>query len=274
MKDQGFPLTETRYDEAGFDGLLKMQRDHFWYRGRHRFLLNMMRKVIFQYYGADHALKAIDMGGGCGGWIEYLQLHDPGRFEEIALGDCSIRALSLAESVVGPEVRRFQMDLLDLSWKNEWDVVFLLDVIEHIPDHEEALRQVGKSIRPGGLIFVTAPAFSSLWSYNDTLAGHQRRYRKHDFKELSNRVGLKFLRANYFMFFLSPLLALSRLLNRPPKQANREQLRSHINRTHKTPIYPINEILFKLFSIESWMVNYVPPPWGTSVLAIFQGIEE
>jgi len=27
------------YNESGFQTLLTMQKDHFWYRGRHRFLL-------------------------------------------------------------------------------------------------------------------------------------------------------------------------------------------------------------------------------------------
>ena len=37
---------EAEWDEAGFDVLRKMQSQHFWYLGRHRFLLSMMKRML------------------------------------------------------------------------------------------------------------------------------------------------------------------------------------------------------------------------------------
>ena len=108
------------------------------------------------------------------------------------------------------------MDLLDIVWSEEWDVVFLLDVLEHTPDRGEVLRQIRKSMRPGGLLFVTTPALTCFWTYNNELAHHQRRYCAQDFEDLATYVDLDLLRANYFMFFLSPALLLSRILFHPP----------------------------------------------------------
>jgi 2-polyprenyl-3-methyl-5-hydroxy-6-metoxy-1,4-benzoquinol methylase len=277
VEDQGIFVPHRRphhrndeYDEMGFDMLIRMQREHFWYRGRHKLLLNVLKKEISRHFGKPKDLRAIDMGGGCGGWLEYIHTHNPNLFSKLALGDSSIRALSLAEPVVGGFASRYQLDLLDLNWHEEWDVVFLLDVLEHISDHEEALRQIYKSMRPGGLLFVTTPALKFFWTYNDQIARHQRRYSRQDFLTLGQQLNLEVLRTEYFMFFLSPALLLSRMLFRPHKSATPEQLRNHLMQTHSIPAKPINSLLTNLFSIEAALVNSVKFPWGTSILAVLK----
>jgi 2-polyprenyl-3-methyl-5-hydroxy-6-metoxy-1,4-benzoquinol methylase len=261
---------EDEYDETGFDVLIRMQREHFWYRGRHKLLLNSLTREISRRHGNAGVLRAIDMGGGCGGWLEYLHSHAPGLFLELALGDSSVRALTLAQAVVASFAPRYQIDLLDLPWSDEWDVVFLLDVLEHIPDHMTVLRQVRKCLKPGGLLFVTTPALRHFWTYNDELAHHQRRYSKNDFVNLGESADLKLLSTDYFMFFLSPVLLLSRLLSRSPSSATPEQRREHLAQTHRTPARPINKILEIIFSLEATILNHVSFPWGTSILAVFQ----
>ena len=258
------------YDETNFEVLIQMQREHFWYRGRHRLLLNVLKKDILRHCGKTDGMRPIDMGGGCGGWLEYLHTHNFGMFDELALGDSSMRALSLAEPLVGSFATRYRIDLLDLGWRERWDIVFLLDVLEHIPDHEEVLRQVRRSMRPGGLLFVTTPALKFFWTYNDELAHHQRRYSKQDFRALGKQAHLELLRTEYFMFFLSPALLFSRILFRPPASATPQQLQNHLVRTHRTPARLINELLTTLFSIEAALVNFVNFPWGTSILTVFK----
>ncbi len=258
------------YDETGFDVLIRMQREHFWYRGRHNLLLNVLKKEILRHYGKAESLRAIDMGGGCGGWLEYIHTHNSGMFRELALGDSSIRALSLAEPVVASFATRYQIDLLDLGWCEEWDIVFLLDVLEHIRDHEAVLRQVRRSMRPGGLLFVTTPALKFFWTYNDELSQHQRRYSKQDFRALGKQAHLELLRTEYFMFFLSPALLLSRILLRPSASATPKQLQDHLARTHSIPAKSINELFTKIFSLEATMVEFVNFPWGTSILAVLK----
>ena len=210
------------------------------------------------------------MGGGCGGWLEYVHAHNPGIFRELALGDSSMRALSLAETVVGSFATRYQIDLLDLNWHEEWDIVFLLDVLEHISDDEKVLQQIYRSMRPGGLLFVTTPAIKFFWTYNDDFTHHQRRYSSHDFRILGKQTGFELLRTDYFMFFLSPALLFSRILFRPPESATSEQLRNHIKQAHNIPAQPLNRLLTNFFSIEAAIINFVNFPWGTSILAVFK----
>src|SRR6266568_4205094 len=83
---------DYEYDQTAFDVLIKMQREHFWYRGRHRFLLNAVIRNFSRHAGKASSLHAIDMGGGCGGWLEYLHTKQPTLFQELALADSSHRA--------------------------------------------------------------------------------------------------------------------------------------------------------------------------------------
>jgi SAM-dependent methyltransferase len=212
----------------------------------------------------------VDLGGGCGGWIRYLKDQAPGTFAELALADSSQTALELAAPVVGPEVARFQVDLLDLDWQDRWDVAFLLDVLEHIPQDVAVLRQVRQALRPGGLLFVACPALRCFWSYNDVLAHHCRRYSRADFARLACAAGLELCRSRYFQFLLSPLLYLSRARGPDPAALTPEQARRLLDRTHRIPPALVNAALELIFSAETPLGWHLPFPWGTSLLGVFR----
>jgi SAM-dependent methyltransferase len=271
----GVTHREEGYDSEWFEILLEMQARHFWYAGRHRFLLRTVRERIAQNFGdSRRALSGIDLGGGCGGWVRYLNEGAPGLFGELALADSSARALAMAEGVVGPKVARQQIDLRQLPWGDQgrWDVAFLLDVLEHIPEDAAVLEQVRGALKPGGLAFVTTPALRFFWSYNDEIVHHVKRYARADYRQLAERAGLELLDARYFMFFLSPLLLASRLIGGRRKVAERSpaEAKAVLRRTHKVPWGPINGILRGVFSLETPVGLRVRFPWGSSILGVFR----
>jgi SAM-dependent methyltransferase len=262
---------EEEYDPVGFDVIREMQSRHFWYRGRHKFLLYSLQRFVRSFEpDRRNALQAIDLGGGCGGWIAYLRARAPKLFPELALADSSLRALDYAQNVVGPHVKRYQIDLLNLPWKDRWDVVFLLDVLEHIPEDVDVLRQIHNVLRPGGYLFVTTPAFNSLRTYNDDLVHHVRRYNRRDFIRLAEASDLEMCWSRYFMFFLSPLLLLSRLKSPNMKSMTQEAIRAHLLRTHRVPAAPVNSMLSFIFGLETPLGAWLPFPWGTSILGVFR----
>jgi 2-polyprenyl-3-methyl-5-hydroxy-6-metoxy-1,4-benzoquinol methylase len=265
------PIThrENEYDSQGFEGLLEMQSRHFWYLGRYRFLLHTLRRELRRCPQAARG-SAIDLGGGCGGWVRCLADKAPELFSELALADSSRCALDKAREVLGDGVRRYQVDLLDVQWKDRWDVAFLLDVLEHIPDDIAALRQVAQALRPGGMLMVATPALRCFWSYNDDLAQHVRRYSRRDYARLAKECGLTLRRSRYFMLFLSPLLVGSRLFRPPIERMSREEIQQHLRRTHRVPGPLANRLLSGVFSAETPLGHVVPFPWGTSVLAVLQ----
>ncbi len=261
---------EDEYDSHNFEQLRRMEERHFWYAGRYRFILNCVNRQLRRSSSQASPFRAIDLGGGCGGWIKYLNDNAPGRFAELALADSSLRGLGLATKVVGAEVNRYQIDLLDLQWRDRWDVAFLLDVLEHIPDDVKALEQIYTALRPGGLLFVATPALKFFWSYNDKAAHHVRRYSRDDFRRLAAAANFECRSTRYFMFLLSPLLMLSRLKRPNLEEMSADQIREHCARTHRVPAAPVNQALRLVFSLETPVGCWLPFPWGTSVLGVFR----
>jgi SAM-dependent methyltransferase len=256
------------YDPGIFRILREMQEKHFWYLGRHRFLLWALRHALKVARMGGRPLSAIDLGGGCGGWLQYLQQRWHGSFDELALGDSSRLCLELAKPVVGESVRLYQCDVKHLFWKDYWDLVFLLDVIEHLPDHVGAVRQVARALRPGGILLITAPALRFFWSTNDELVRHERRYAKRDLRQLAEESGLTLTCARYFMFFLSPLLWLRRFRKTDVTSLGEEEIRAKIEREHRVPPAWINRILTAVFSAETPLGLWLSFPWGTSLLGV------
>ena len=68
-----------------------------------------------------------------------------------------------------------------------FDVVLLMDVLEHIEDAAGALRLAAKHCKPGGYLFVTLPALMALWSRHDEFLGHYHRYNLEDFGSLARQ---------------------------------------------------------------------------------------
>jgi SAM-dependent methyltransferase len=269
-----FPVIQHRdeeYDSRGFELLHRMQQVHFWYRGRHRFLLHALRRNVRKHFRDLNSLRAVDLGGGCGGWIDYVLRHDGPAFKELALADSSLLALQFAREFLPGSVRSYQIDLLKLGWEERWDVAFLLDVLEHIPEDGKALQEIGKALAPGGLLFITTPALRCFWTWNDEVAKHRRRYSKADFRILAAACGLRLLDVRYFMFILSPLLLAQRLFIRPPVSSLKpEQAYELVQRTHRVPPRSVNSALGTLFACETPVGHYFPFPWGTSVMAVLQ----
>lgn len=259
---------DDAYPGEGFESLYRMQRDHFWYRGRHRFVLHFTRQVASALRGRDCA--AVDLGGGCGGWIDYLHRRAPDLFHELALADSSGRALEMAARLVSPEVRRYQIDLLNLHWSERWDVAFLLDVLEHIEEDERVLRQIRSALRPGGYLILTTPALERFRTAVDAMSRHVRRYSRPDLARRASAAGFEIVISRYFMFFLSPLLLLRRRSIPDPSALTSAEIRRHLDRSDRVPPAPVNALLSTVFGLETPLGAWAPFPWGTSVLAVLR----
>ena len=259
---------DDEFKSKAFDILWDMQIRHFWYRGRHRFLLHATKRALRDLLSTRSSLAVVDLGGGCGGWVKYLTERRPDAVTEIALADLSLLALQRAGSLLPAGIARYQVDLLNLKWRERWDCAFLLDVLEHLPDDESAMRQVALALKPGGIAFVTMPALQFFWSYNDDV-GHLRRYNRHDLGRLADAAGLRLVTGRYFMFFLSPLLWLSRCKPGMAKLTPEQKLERG-KQAHRIPIAPVNEVLAAIFCAETPLGHWASFPWGTSVLGVFQ----
>jgi len=252
-----------------------MQKRHFWYHGRHRFLLEAVHRRLRCAANQAGDYHVVDLGGGCGGWLDYLLGRRRFAVSEVVLADSSLAALSMAAECLPVEVERRQVDLMDLPWSRRWDLAFLLDVLEHLPDQEAVLAQVREALVPGGLLFITVPALRWLWTWNDDVCRHLRRYRRRDFSRLARDCGFELLDARYFMFILSPLLLGSRFAAGFRIKFKTEEQRNELAvRMHSIPHPIVNGVLTAAFSAETPPGHVVRFPWGSSLLAVLRRPDE
>ncbi|MGH9197140.1 MAG: class I SAM-dependent methyltransferase [Acidimicrobiia bacterium] len=90
-------------------------------------------------------------------------------------------------------------DALHLPFPDEsFDVVIASEVLEHIPDDVEAMREFERILRPGGRLAVTVPRFFPeriCWAlsddYHEYAGGHVRIYRQGELKDKLRESGLR-----------------------------------------------------------------------------------
>jgi methyltransferase family protein len=88
----------------------------------------------------------------------------------------------------------------------------MYDVLEHVEDEINALRQVHRLLCPGGRLFLTVPAYRWLFSADDTMAGHFRRYKIRSLGHAAVGGGFRMEYATYMFWPLPPAILLLRTL--------------------------------------------------------------
>lgn len=82
-------------------------------------------------------------------------------------------------------------DLSAVPTTTTFDAIVMINVLEHIPDDRDALRQCAELLSPGGRLLVWVPAFEALYGRFDHEIGHHRRYRRRPLDALVTGSGLR-----------------------------------------------------------------------------------
>jgi SAM-dependent methyltransferase len=107
---------------------------------------------------------------------------------------------------VNSDIRVEKKDLFEVN--ESFDIVIMLEVIEHIKDDIEALRKVYSLLNKDGYFIVSAPAHKKKWSFaSDELAGHYRRYEKNEIRSKLEEVGFRVLKSYNYGFPIANIAA-------------------------------------------------------------------
>ncbi len=71
------------------------------------------------------------------------------------------------------------------------DSCVCLNVLEHIPDHQQALQAIADVLAPPRRIVLLVPAFPALWGPIDRRLQHARRYTRASLADVAARAGLR-----------------------------------------------------------------------------------
>ena len=241
------------YNPKGLINLYNSERKHFWFLYRNQYIHN----AISHYTSLND--NFIEIGAGTGNVSRYLISKG---FKNISVGEMHISGLRYAKTYGINKC--YQFDLMDSPFNNEFDSVGLFDVLEHIEDSNRALKNVHKMLSKNGYVFLTLPAHNWLWSREDAIAGHKKRYTREEIiKELMQN-GFEPISVRYFFIFIVPLLLLRRFIN-PDHGGN--VLESEYSDEIKVNSV-VNKVLFALCRIEGYFEKIIPNFFGGSLFVV------
>jgi len=234
-------------DRATYDNMAKIDQDHWWFVARRKIIAALIEQQVKPRPGA----RILEMGAGTGSNIALLQRYgtvdavepdDPARAFAIARTGVAIKGGLLPDGV----------DLDD----GAYDLIAMLDVLEHIPDDLGALQALRPKLAAGGRMLVTVPATPWLWSAHDVAHHHQRRYTARSLGEVFAKAGFRLLHRTHFNSALFPLVVAARGVG---KLTGRE------GGDDAMPPRPLNAALEMLFAAERHWVARHSLPFGVSL---------
>lgn len=233
---------------------------HWWFASRTRALTTVLEQAI----GPRRDLLILDVGCGAGNMYHHLS-----RYGDVIGIENHPNPVRVGRAR-GYDIR--QADGHHLPFAREvFDLVTALDVIEHNEDDVGMLVEMERVLKPGGHVLISVPAFQWLWSYNDELNAHVRRYTAEHLKTKVREAGLTPVRATYNNALIFPLAAAMILLS---KRRQRHDLKSHYfdedaHQVDMPPTHPlVNAILTGVGVVEQQLLRRVSLPIGTGLIAV------
>ena len=231
-----------------------IERDHWWYVAR--------RKIIF-----DWLQRAATPGGrqrildiGCGTGFNIECLHALGFHNVVGL-DVASDALRFCRS------RRLRMlvqgDATSPPFvSGSFDMILALDLVEHVEDDVTALRALHDALAPGGHLLVFTPAFQFLWSNQDAVSHHFRRYTARELRAKLAAAGFDVVKASYTNTLLFPVVWAGRISLKLRGDAG-----AAVSENEMHPRWA-NNLLQAIFAAERRLLRYIDFPFGVSLLTL------
>lgn len=198
------------------------------------------------------AMEILDVGCGSGGTSKAFTAHG-----NVVGVDYSQLALKHAKGSIS--VVRSSMTAIPFK-SGAFDLVTILDAIEHEKNDREVLDEILRLLCPGGTLIVTVPAFQFLWSGHDVAVSHVRRYNLGQITRMVEEAGFTMLKSSYFVSFLFPFVAAYRLL--PSKRSGKPEA----NMVRFPAL--VNAVFEKMLDLENWIIKRARLPFGLSVVVV------
>lgn len=231
-----------------------VQPDHFWMKKRFDFLLESIRKCDLPL---SVPLRVLDIGSGNGVPRQQVEAATAWTVDCCDLDGPALQKLN------GGRGRNLLYDITEENpeFTGKYDVVFLLDVLEHISDPESFLTAAIAHLRPGGYLVINVPALSLLMSRYDEVVGHIRRYTVAGLERELQTFEIERKTTNYWGFFFIPILLLRKFMVARIADKNK------VIETGMKPLSPlVNRVLGGLLDLEQIVFPWRPA--GTSLIYI------
>ena len=233
-----------------YKDLYKKEESHWWHKSKRRFV-----RWLITTHTTKNNLTILDVGCGTGKNMEELS-----QFGNVWGVDVADEALSFCKKRGLINIKKGEAEHLPFN-KESFDVVCVLDVLEHVDD-KLTVKEIKKVLRNEGFIIVTVPAYDWLWSKWDEMLGHKRRYTKRQLGDVLKKEGFIIKKITY----IHSLLVIPLYIFRKLKQLSSKPYSSDFKEGNRI----INSIFLYISELEQKWINCSDMPFGTSVLCIAQ----
>jgi len=233
-----------------YDRMAELDATHWWYRARRDVLARLIERSVT----LPPAARILEVGCGTGHNLSMLQ-----RFGQVDATEIDGFARVIASKRLGHAVLDAALPALVGVPVRSYDLVDILDVLEHVEEDRASLISMAHKLKPGGRILLTVPAHPWMWSAHDEVNHHKRRYTKRSFRAVIAEAGLKLETLSYFNSLLFPVAAASRLAGR---------ITGNKDSDDALPPAPLNRLLETIFRAEAYAIGRLPFPPGVSLAAI------
>jgi SAM-dependent methyltransferase len=231
--------------------MAQVEDDHWWFSGRRLVIDSMLAKA-----GLPSDAAIFEAGCGTGGNLRMLA-----RRGSVSAMDFDEQACQFAQARGVGEVARGQLPDQIPFGDRRFDLVLMIDVLEHLDDDGAALRALRERVKPNGTLLLTVPAFQMLWSPHDVSHHHRRRYRAGQLRKVVSEAGYDVRYLSYYNFLLFPPILAARLVQRfssTPADPNGLEL----------PPRPLNWLLRSTFAAERLVLGRASLPVGVSLILL------
>ncbi len=220
---------------------------HPWETTRARMILRLLARELHN----NTPLRILDVGCGDGYFLKLVKQEFP---------HASIEGVDVnLDTIVRDDLDQHGIKCVReiRSLKGPYDVILLLDVIEHLQEETPFLEQLVNDLAGKGCLFIiTVPAHPALFSSQDHFLRHYRRYTRKPFLALISGAGLN-IELDGSMFFS---LLLPRMVNCLIEKVTRQQPRQHAGLgqwRHGTFLTDLVEALLDIDNIFLWNLRQI-----------------
>jgi len=180
------------YPESGNGDCFQVEENSFWFQHRNLCILEAFKKYA-------KIPVFFDIGGG-NGYVSkaFEEKNITTILVEPGIKGCLNAQKRGLENIVCSTLQEAHFEYESIP------NIGLFDVVEHIEYDVQFLKTIYDYLLPNGLVFITVPAYQTLWSNEDIDAGHFRRYRLSEIEKKLKTIGFEIQYSTY-IFSILPL---------------------------------------------------------------------